>query len=107
MIPATVMEARTATGAATSTGMMRASRGTATRASPNPNADRKNVATKKIVATWTGTQSAIVTPLGVCPGRLVRHGAGRRAERAPASVRHPAPVEPHGHPPRQLHDRHR
>jgi hypothetical protein len=53
MSPATVTETRTASGAATSTGMMRASRGTATRASPNPNADRITVA--KAITASTGS----------------------------------------------------
>jgi hypothetical protein len=41
-----VIESRTAKGTATSTGMSRASSGTATRASPKPKAERINVATK-------------------------------------------------------------
>src|ERR1041385_2797267 len=41
---ATVIETRTATGAATSTGIRRASSGTATNASPKPKAERMRVA---------------------------------------------------------------
>src|ERR1700761_1274655 len=48
---ATVMEARTATGAATSTGITIVSRGTATNASPKPKAERTTVARKRIAAT--------------------------------------------------------
>ena len=57
-IPATVIETRMASGTATSTGMSRASSGTATRASPNPNADRISVARKTTASTGRVAGSA-------------------------------------------------
>lgn len=48
---AMVMERRTVNGAATFSGMQKASRGTATKASPKPNAERISVARKRIKTT--------------------------------------------------------
>jgi hypothetical protein len=65
---AMVMETSTASGAATRTGMQNASKGTAIRASPKPNAERMSVAakmmrmTKKLTA-WMGNLPAIVFSL--------------------------------------------
>ena len=50
-MPATVIEISVASGTASSTGMSRASSGTAIKASPKPNADRITVATKTIART--------------------------------------------------------
>src|SRR6185437_2346902 len=50
---AMVMESNTASGAAILSGMQSASKGTATSASPNPKAERNNVARKTITSTAT------------------------------------------------------
>src|SRR5262245_49291723 len=60
---ATVMETRTASGAATSTGMSRASRGTAMSASPNPKAERISVATKITASTQQSVQPTAIVSL--------------------------------------------
>src|SRR4029077_14863334 len=57
-IPATVIDTSTASGAATSSGMQKASSGTATRASPKPNVDRISVATNT-----TSKTSPVVTSI--------------------------------------------
>jgi hypothetical protein len=83
---ATVIETRTATGAATSTGIRSASRGTATNASPNPKAERMIVARNrtagvriaagseitlfKLISDWPGKRR-----LGVSVSRSVRLSA--------------------------------
>src|ERR1035437_7868588 len=58
MTTATVIEARTASGAATSTGMTRESNGTATSASPKPKAERITVAMKINASTRSTVQSS-------------------------------------------------
>src|SRR5437868_4827051 len=66
---ATVIETRTATGAAVSTGTVNTSSGTATRASPNPKADRMMVARNKTATTsiaimdYNTTQSELESDL--------------------------------------------
>ncbi|WP_242451943.1 hypothetical protein [Rhodanobacter sp. T12-5] len=57
---ATVTEISTATGAATSTGMIKASNGTAISASPNPNAERTNVARNSTASTPAVVQLKII-----------------------------------------------
>lgn len=57
---ATVMETSTARGAATFSGMQKASRGTASSASPKPKAERMSVAMKMTDTTWS-----VVTSIGI------------------------------------------
>ena len=56
-MPATVIDTRTATGAATFTGITSESNGTAISASPNPKAERITVATKSTASTSTSVES--------------------------------------------------
>src|SRR5262245_16902478 len=65
MMPATVIERRTASGVATSIGMSRASRGTAIRASPKPKADRITAARKTTATTQPITQPSAIAASGV------------------------------------------
>ncbi len=60
-MPATVIDTRTASGAATPNGMLKASSGTATSASPNPNADRMSVATNTMIKTCNVVASIVIS----------------------------------------------
>lgn len=59
IIPAIVIDTSTASGAATFSGIKSASNGTATSASPNPNADRIKVAMKTTARTCKVVTSTI------------------------------------------------
>ena len=75
--PATVIETSTASGTATSTGIINASKGTATRASPNPNVERIKVA-RKITAGTAIVVSTISISFGQPrPKRLATAGPFR------------------------------
>ena len=58
---ATVMDTSTASGEAWFSGMQKVSRGTATRASPKPNADRINVAINRMDKTRTVVRSIAIS----------------------------------------------
>lgn len=72
-----VTETSTATGAATSTGITSASRGTAMRASPKPKVERISVAKNKTQMTWRAIQSITVpielTANANLPANVVAH----------------------------------
>src|SRR5579872_1144755 len=83
MTPATITDTSTANGAATVIGMRSASNGTATSASPNPNADRISVATKITTSTWTVIESITCRlPLSSLPGTIKAGTASHTSYRA-------------------------
>src|SRR6185437_3040711 len=83
--PAMVIDTSTARGAATSSGMKSASNGTATNASPNPNADRI-----KVAANTTNRTCRVVTsttsPAGSSSSLLYSNGAQRLDSSGPSGI---------------------
>src|SRR5215831_11283187 len=76
-IAATVMDTSAAIGAATVTGITSASSGTATSASPNPNAERTNVPANRMTATSTEYRKiSHLSETRVTPIALRQHRSG-------------------------------